>query len=76
MTHTFVYISDEPPRRYDGVLFRQPAYAVYRFVVHEHVLDYLNCGWHIAVADLGPPHNNWSVLMQWLCPCEMVEPKR
>ena len=47
---------------------------IFRIVTHERVLDYLMCGWHIAVADLGLPHNNWSVLMQWLCPCNPVEP--
>lgn len=46
---------------------------IFRFVVHERVLDYLMCGWHIAQPDLGPPHGGWSVLMQWLCPCKMVE---
>lgn len=48
---------------------------MFRFVVHEHVLDYLMCGWHIAQPDLGPPHGDWSVLMAWLCDCKMVEPQ-
>lgn len=46
---------------------------IFRIVVHERVLDYLNCGWHIAETDLGY-HTQFSVLMQWLCPCEPVEP--
>ena len=47
---------------------------MYRFVLHERGIDYLNCGWHIAEVDIGY-HAQWSVLMQWLCPCKMVEPK-
>ena len=47
---------------------------IFRYVVHTRVLDYLMCGWHIAIPDLGPPHNQYSVGMSWLCNCKMVEP--
>lgn len=46
---------------------------IFRFVAHERVLDYLMVGWHIATVDLGH-HSQYSVLLQWLCPCQMVEP--
>jgi hypothetical protein len=46
----------------------------FRYVRHAEVMDYLRLGWHIAVPDLGPPHNQWSVMMSWLCGCERVEP--
>jgi len=46
----------------------------FRFVPHERVLDYLKIGWHIASADLGH-HARYSVLMQWMCGCRMVEPR-
>jgi len=45
----------------------------FRYVVHERVLDYLMCGWHIARVDIGH-HSYYSVLLQWLCPCKPVEP--
>lgn len=48
---------------------------IFRFVAHERVIDYLMCGWHIAGFDLGH-HSEYSVLMQWLCSCKMVEPIR
>ena len=46
---------------------------IFRIVTHERVLDYLMCGWHIAEADLGP-YMQWAVILQWLCPCNPVEP--
>jgi hypothetical protein len=45
-----------------------------RYVLHERVLDYLMCGWHILIADLGPNHREFSVMLAWLCDCKMVEP--
>lgn len=47
---------------------------IYRYVVHERVVEYLKLGWWIACADLGP-HGYYSVLMNWPCSCKMVEPK-
>jgi hypothetical protein len=48
---------------------------IFRWVSHSRVLDYLLCGWHIAIPDLGHPHSQWSVGLSWLCNCKMVEPK-
>lgn len=47
---------------------------IFRYVVHEKVIAYMQCGWHLAQADLGH-HSRYSVLMQWLCKCPMVEPQ-
>lgn len=47
----------------------------FRMVVHERVADYLALGW-LQVADLGPIHGEWSVLMQWLCNCPLIEPTK
>ena len=46
----------------------------FRWVVHERVLPYLMCGWHIMIPDLGYPHNQYAVGMCWLCKCRMTEP--
>ncbi len=48
---------------------------IFRYVTHDRVLDYLMCGWHIAVVDLGH-HSFYGVLMQWMCQCPMIEPLR
>lgn len=47
---------------------------ILRYVAHENVFDYMKCGWHLAIPDLGHPHNQYSVAMSWLCNCKMVEP--
>ena len=36
----------------------------FRFVPHDEMAAYERQGW-IAVADLGPVHGRWSVLMLW-----------
>lgn len=43
---------------------------IFRYVNHHRVGDYLQCGWHIASVEISPH----SILMQWLCGCECVEP--
>ncbi len=58
----------------NGVSVNATASRTYRYVVHSRVLDYLMCGWHIAIPDLGLPHSQYSVGMTWLCNCKMVEP--
>ena len=45
-----------------------------RYIVHERVMDYLMCGWHILIPDLGIHHSRYSVMMAWLCDCKRVEP--
>jgi hypothetical protein len=48
---------------------------IFRYATHERVLDYLLLGWHIACADLGPPHGQYAVLLEWLCACPRAEPR-
>lgn len=45
----------------------------YKYVLHRLVVDYEHIGWRV-VADLGPPHNHYSVLMQWFGDGEPVMP--
>jgi hypothetical protein len=40
----------------------------FRYVRHENIADYEGLGW-LVVAELHPPHGQYSVLMQWLCDC-------
>lgn len=47
----------------------------FRYVLHERIADYLQLGWMLC-APLGPPHDEYAVLMCWLCNCGCVEPKR
>lgn len=47
----------------------------FRYVRHDDVLTYARLGWMIAVADLGPPHNQYSTLMCWPCQCKCREPR-
>lgn len=41
--------------------------GTFRYVRWNNVEAYLKAGW-MAVADLGPVHGRWSVLM-WRCEC-------
>jgi hypothetical protein len=45
----------------------------YKYVLHHLVTAYEDLGW-LAVADLGPIHGEWSILMEWRCSCKMVMP--
>jgi hypothetical protein len=47
----------------------------FRYVLHERIADSLCLGW-MVVADLGPVHGVWSVLMEFPCGCACVEPGR
>lgn len=42
----------------------------------ETVTDWLRLGWIARPALTGTTHGEWSVLMQWLCNCPMVKPRR
>lgn len=42
--------------------------GLFRYVPWHHVDEYHRLGW-MVVADLGPVHGHWSVLM-WRCDCE------
>lgn len=44
------------------------------FVHHPYVPDWLRLGW-MVVADLGPTHGEWSLLMAWICECRCVKPR-
>ena len=46
---------------------------IFRYTIHERVLDYLMCGWQIAQHDLHH-HSHYSILLSWPCNCKMVEP--
>lgn len=48
----------------------------FRFVRHADVLVYLKCGWVARPALNGTHHGEWSVLMEWLCDCELKQPKQ
>lgn len=43
-----------------------------RYVRHGRIPDMMERGW-MVVADLGPTHGQWSVLM-WHCDCGEVTP--
>lgn len=49
---------------------------LFRYVVHSRVLDYARIGWHIADTLDGTGHGNYAILMQWLCACPCVEPRK
>jgi hypothetical protein len=49
---------------------------IFRYVAHQHVLDYARLGWNIADVLDGSPHGEHSILMAWLCDCPCVEPRR
>ena len=46
---------------------------IFRYVLHEHVADYLRLGWMLC-PPLGPPHEYYSALLCWMCACKCVEP--
>ena len=46
-----------------------------RYVPHDRVDAYLALGWHLADTFDDVCHGRYSVLMVWLCDCQMFEPK-
>jgi len=50
--------------------------AIFRYVPHDKVLAYARLGWSIADTLEHCHHGEYSILMVWMCPCPMVEPKR
>jgi hypothetical protein len=46
--------------------------GLFRYVPHGRVFDFMHRGW-MPVADLGPTHGCWSVLM-WHCECGEAQP--
>ena len=70
---TLHYVNpDWEPVNFTG-FFHSHGAEIFRFVVHERVLDYARLGWWIVETDLGH-HSEYAVLMQWLCDCKVVEP--
>lgn len=47
---------------------------MFRYVRLQDVDTFCSYGW-MAVADLGIPHNAWSILM-WHCECEEYNPNK
>lgn len=47
---------------------------IFRFVPHRLADDYCRLGWQPTPALAGTTHGEWSVLMQWLCGCDAIEP--
>lgn len=45
------------------------------FVGHQNIPQWLKLGW-MVIADLGPTHGEYSVLMAWICKCACVKPTR
>lgn len=41
--------------------------GLFKYVVYDKIDEFHRAGW-MVVGDLGPPHNNYSVLM-WKCDC-------
>jgi len=46
---------------------------VVKYVRHSRVEDHLRLGW-MVLAELGPTHGEWSILMGFCCDCKLVEP--
>lgn len=47
---------------------------IFRYVIHDRVLDYARLGWCIADTFEHICHGEYSVLMVWFCDCPYVEP--
>ena len=59
------------PRESGGSSFR-----FYRYVLHERAEDYERLGWCLADDMQGHPVvGERAVMMQWICPCRLVEPQ-
>lgn len=49
---------------------------IFHFVRKTEAEDWLRLGWLPLNCLEGTGHGDWSILMQWLCDCPMVKPKR
>jgi hypothetical protein len=45
-------------------------------VIHDRVLDYARLGWTIEDTMEDCLHGRYSILMEWLCDCPVVEPRK
>ena len=48
----------------------------FRYVTFHNADDYLRLGWVPRFGLRGTHHGHWSILMEWICACECVEPRR
>ena len=47
------------------------------YVLYEHILDYLACGWMVAIPNAAmPTHHSYGIVMEWRCTCKIVRPNR
>ena len=52
------------------------SFRFYRYVLHERAEDYERLGWCLADDMQGHPVvGERAVMMQWICPCRLVEPQ-
>lgn len=49
---------------------------IFRYVRIPDVEAWLQLGWRPLPALDGTHHGCWSVMLDWICPCPPVEPKR
>lgn len=49
--------------------------TLHRYVLHDHVPDYLRLGWLALPTLEGTHHGCWSVHCVWLCGCRCAEPR-
>ena len=46
----------------------------FHYALIAEVNDWLALGWFPHASLAGNHHGNWSVLVEWICPCKMVRP--
>src|SRR3954470_14018326 len=57
-----------------SIVRRRDESRTFRFVVHHRVLDYARLGWIIEATMEDCHQGEYSILMEWLCDCSVVEP--
>lgn len=52
-------------------------YSYHRYVEHHRIEDYLRLGWLVSLGSSArhPVMDCRGVLLSWICPCELVEPR-
>ena len=51
-------------------------FRIFRYVLIELAEDYCRLGWVPSPALEGTHHGDYSVLMEWMCGCPVIEPSR
>lgn len=50
---------------------------IFHYVPHHAALDWLRCGWMVVNRrGFVPSHDQYVMMMEWLCDCKMARPKR